>query len=219
MSIAIEASHLSFCYGRRQILNNISLAVNAGETLVLTGDSGCGKTTLCRILCGIIPSVVPGKVQGTVRLFGQDIAGWPLHQCAQTIGMVFQDADQQLICTTVEDELAFAPENLCEQPQAIREQVEQMLSRFQLQKLRLRDPATLSGGQKKLLTIASTLMLHPRILVLDEPMTALDADSRTLVANTVRQLQQEGVTLLVIEHDPALYPQNARVVRLQEGTL
>lgn len=219
MSIAIEASHLSFCYGRRQILNDISLAVNTGETLVLTGDSGCGKTTLCRILCGIIPSVVPGKVQGTVKLFGQDIAGWPLHQCAQTIGMVFQDADQQLICTTVEDELAFAPENLCAEPQAIREQVEQMLSRFQLQKLRLRDPATLSGGQKKLLTIASTLMLHPRILVLDEPMTALDADSRMLVANTVRQLQQEGVTLLVIEHDPALYPQNARVVRLQEGTL
>lgn len=219
MSLAIEASHLSFAYGRRQILNNISLAVNADETLVLTGDSGCGKTTLCRILCGIIPAAVPGKVQGTVKLFGQDIAGWPLHQCAQTIGMVFQDADQQLICTTVEDELAFAPENLCEEPQTIRARVDEMLSRFQLEKLRLRDPATLSGGQKKLLTIASTLMLRPRILVLDEPMTALDADSRALVAATVRQLQQEGITLVVIEHDPALYPQNARIVRLQEGTL
>ncbi len=219
MSAAIEVKGLSFAYGEREILKDIHLTVQRGETLVLTGDSGCGKTTLCRILCGIIPHAVPGKVRGDVLLMGENIAGKTLAECALKIGMVFQDADQQLICTTVEDELAFAPENLCVLAEEIRRQVDEMLRRFHMEEMRLSNPSRLSGGQKKLLTIAATLMLQPPILVLDEPMNALDAESRALVQQTVRQLQQEGTTLVMIEHDPALYPENARVVRLQEGRL
>lgn len=219
MSAAIEVKGLCFAYGKREILNDIHLTVQRGETLVLTGDSGCGKTTLCRILCGIIPHAVPGTVRGDVLLLGENIAEKTLAECALKIGMVFQDADQQLICTTVEDELAFAPENLCVPAEEIRCRVDEMLRRFRMEKMRLSNPSRLSGGQKKLLTIAATLMLQPPILVLDEPMNALDAESRELVQQAVRQLQQEGTTLVVIEHDPALYPENARVVRLQEGRL
>ncbi len=219
MSAAIEVKGLSFAYGEREILKDIHLTVQRGETLVLTGDSGCGKTTLCRILCGIIPHALPGTVRGDVLLMGENIAGKTLAECALKIGMVFQDADQQLICTTVEDELAFAPENLCVPAEEIRRQVDEMLRCFHMEEMRLSNPSRLSGGQKKLLTIAATLMLQPPILVLDEPMNALDAESRALVQQTVRQLQQEGTTLVVIEHDPALYPENARVVRLQEGRL
>ncbi len=219
MSAAIEVNELSFSYGKREILKRVNLTVQRGETLVLTGDSGSGKTTLCRILCGIIPNAVPGRIKGRILLMGEDIAGKSLSECAQRIGMVFQEADQQLICTTVEDELAFAPENLCVPPNEIRSRVDNMLARFHLEELRLQNPARLSGGQKKLVTIAATLMLCPDILVLDEPMNALDEQSRALVRQAVRQLRQEGTTLVIIEHDPAMYPDNARIARLREGTL
>lgn len=219
MSSAIEVKDVCFSYGKREILKNISMTVKKGEILVLTGESGCGKTTLCSILCGIIPNAVKGKMTGSVRVLGEELSGKPLSYIAQRIGMVFQNADHQLICTTVEDELAFAPENLCVEPARIRAQVEEMLGRFHLEAMRLKNPARLSGGQKKLVTIASTLMLDPPVLVLDEPMTGLDEPGRTLIFDTVARLHAEGKTLVIIEHDPALYPAGARVVRLEEGKL
>jgi len=219
MSLAIEVKDVCFSYGKREILKNISLSVKEGEILVLTGESGCGKTTLCNILCGVIPASVKGKLTGQVRIMGEDIAGASLAQTAKRIGMVFQNADHQIICTTVEDELAFAQENLCVEPEKIRMEVDEMLARFRMEHLRLMNPARLSGGQKKLVTIASTLMLNPPILVLDEPMTGLDKPGRDMVFDTIEKLHEAGKTLVIIEHDPALYPAGARIVRMEEGRL
>lgn len=219
MSLAIEVKDVCFSYGKREILKHVSLSVEEGEILVLTGESGCGKTTLCNILCGVIPASIKGKLTGQVRVLGEDIAGSSLAETAQRIGMVFQNADHQIICTTVEDELAFAPENLCMEPAQIRKQVDEMLSRFHMEHLRLMNPSRLSGGQKKLVTIASTLMLNPPVLVLDEPMTGLDQPGREMVFDTINRLHEEGKTLIIIEHDPALYPEGARIVQLREGQI
>lgn len=216
---AIQTRELCFSYGAKTVLRGVNLTVAQGETVVLTGDSGCGKTTLCDILCGVIPNAVHGKLSGAVLVAGENILGQPLAKTARTVGMVFQDADQQLICTTVEDELAFGPENLCMAPADIRSLVDATLNFFHLTHLRGENPARLSGGQKKLVTIAGVWTLSPPILILDEPMTGLDEAGRALVDEAIRALRQNGKTLLVVEHDPALFPQGARVLRMREGRL
>lgn len=116
---------------------------------------------------------------GSVTADGCAVSAAPLSESAQHIGMVFQNPDDMLVCSTVEDELAFGLENLCVPPAEIRARVDEYLARFSLGGLALRDPATLSGGQKKLVSIAAALIMGPKILILDEPMTGLDAPSRT----------------------------------------
>ena len=211
MSI-LTVEDLRFSYdGKRQILNGVSFTAEAGEALVLAGWSGCGKSTLCRCLCGVIPQSVEGVFSGSVTADGCAVSAAPLSESAQHIGMVFQNPDDMLVCSTVEDELAFGPEN--------RARVDAMLARFSLSSLALRDPMTLSGGQKKLVSIAAALIMGPKILLLDEPMTGLDAPSRELVRGAVAELLQGGCTVVAVEHDLAMADYARRILYLREGRL
>ena len=115
--------------------------------------------------------------------------------------MVFQNPDVQLVCTTVEDEIAFAPENLCLHPEEIRARVEEILKQQGLSHVRLNNPATLSGGQKQLLALGAVLALQPSVLVLDEPMAMLDAKGKGLVREILLSLRQQGKTLIIVDHD------------------
>ena len=197
----LTAENLNIAYGRRQILENTSFSVEKGETLVIAGLSGSGKTTLCHALCGLIPRVLHTRFSGRVSMAGEDIKNYSLFDLATAVGLVFQDADTQIICTQVEDELAFGLENLCVPPAEIRSRVDAMLRRFGLWDLRHENPARLSGGQKRLVTLASVLILEPRVLILDEPMTTLDASGKALVYRTIADLRLEGRTLIIVEHD------------------
>lgn len=200
--LAVVVEELRFAYqAERPILRGLNFAIPAGQCLVLAGLSGCGKTTLCHLLCGIIPNAIPGLQSGAIRLFGEDIAGQTLAQLAARVGMVFQNPDQQMVCTTVEDELAFGPENFCWPVAEIDQAVERMLQRLHLEHLRLRNPGTLSGGEKKLVAMAAVLMLRPRLLILDEPLSHLDPAGRQLVQQAIADLRTQGVTMLVVEHD------------------
>jgi energy-coupling factor transporter ATP-binding protein EcfA2 len=197
----LQAENLSFAYGSRQILKDVSFSVRQGETVVLSGLSGSGKTTLCQILCGLIPGVIHGRLTGRVLLAGECLDAFPPADRATRIGLVFQDADSQIIGTRVEDELAFGLENICLPPAEIRRRVDGALTRFALQDLRGQNPSRLSGGQKRLLTLAGIMILDPEVLVLDEPAAGLDADGRTLVRQAIDGLRAEGRTIIWVEHD------------------
>lgn len=199
---AIEVRNLDFAYEEScQILHKVSFSLKRGSLTAVIGLSGCGKSTLCHCLCGIIPQVLGGELHGKILLHGQDISGILLANLAQTIGLVMQNPDLQLVTTTVEDELAFAPENLCLPPAEITNRVERVLKWLRFEHLRLASPHDLSGGQKRLLAIGSVLTLDPQILVLDEPMSHLDHQGKLLVKEAILNLLQEGRTIIMVEHD------------------
>ncbi len=219
MSI-IEVKDLSLAYeDGPTVLDGISFTAEEGEALVFAGLSGSGKTTLCSCLCGILPRSEPVAFSGSVTVDGTYIPGTPLYECAQHIAMVFQNPDDQLVCSAVEDELAFGLENLCVPPDEIRRRVDAMMAEFGLSGMAESDPAKLSGGQKKLVTIASTLILGPKVIVLDEPMTGLDADSRELVLRAVERLKERGCTVVAVEHDLSLASYADRILYLRDGKL
>ena len=214
----IEVKNLTFAYRDGEtVLNDISFSVSAGEVFVIAGPSGCGKTTLCRILCGIIPHAVKGNINGQLSVMGANPLVAGLSQTALQAGLVFQDADSQLICTTVEDELAFSLENLCWQPEQIRKRVDELIAEFGFAGLQLTNPAYLSGGQKKLLTIAAVLAPEPPILVLDEPFSGLDGDSRELVSAAVIEQRYQGRTVIIVDHDPKQVAFADRCLMLDKG--
>ena len=199
---AVEVKNLTFAYsGMNPLLSGISFSVCEGEMLVIAGQSGSGKTTLCRILCGIIPHSVKGAIGGEVAVMGISPSSVSLPQNALNTGMVFQDPDSQIICTTVEDEIAFGLENFCIPPIEIRRRVDELLAEFGFESLRNANPELLSDGQKKLLTIAAVLATSPPILILDEPMSGLDPRGRSLVTAAIERQRRQGRTVIIIEHD------------------
>jgi energy-coupling factor transport system ATP-binding protein len=199
--LVAKVQNLCFAYKSGQtVLSDISFSISAGEVFVIAGLSGSGKTTLCQLLSGIIPHAIKGELEGEIWVSGINPSQTGLAQTAQQAGLVFQDADSQIICTTVEDELAFGLENLCWPPLKIRSRVEELLQQFDLTALREKNPALLSGGQKKLLTIAAVIAPAPPLLILDEPFSGLDAAGRALVRAAIEEQSSGGRAVIVVEH-------------------
>ena len=199
---AVTVHDLHFAYpGNVQVLDGIDFTIKEGETVVLAGLSGSGKTTLTNIICGVIPQLIRGTISGQVQLFGEDVIVKTPAELTGKVALVFQDSDEQLICTTVEDELAFGPENLCVDPAEIAAMIDTALERYHLSDFRHSDPARLSGGQKKMVALASVSMLNPRLIIFDEPLSGLDDNGRTLVAELLMELKTTGQTVIIVEHD------------------
>ena len=197
----IVVNNLSFSYdGGPPVLREISFTVREGEMLVIAGESGSGKTTLCRILCGIIPHAIKGDVSGEAKVMDIYPSSAGITQTAQRVGMSFQDADSQIICTTVEDELAFGLENLNKPRTEIRRRVDELMYEYGFDDCH-ENPARLSDGRKKLLTIAAALAASPPVLLLDEPLNGLDSDARELIISTIERQKRQGQTIVIVEHD------------------
>jgi len=217
-TLAVDVKNLSFAYnGGATLLRDISFSVTAGEVFVIAGLSGSGKTTLCRILCGVIPHAIKGDANGQIAVMDIDPREAGLPQTALRAGMVFQDADSQIICTTVEDELAFGLENLCWKPEGIRNRVDELITEFGFEGMQHTNPAKLSGGQKKLLTIAAVLAPSPPVLILDEPMSGLDQDGRDLVRAAIETQRSNGRAVIIVEHDLSLVTFADRWLLLHDG--
>ena len=198
----LEANALTYSYHGQSTpsIRNVSLAVRAGERLLITGASGCGKSTLARCLVGLIPYLYKGQLEGQVWLDGLRTDSTPLWQLAEKAGMVLQNTLAQMLASTVEDEIAFGLENLGLPRQEIERRIESSLDRFGLQKLRANDPRRISGGEGQRVMLAAMLARRPSILVLDEPLSMLDTTAAHELVCHLAELAGQGSVVVVCEH-------------------
>ena len=182
-------------------LVDVDLVVPDGELCLVVGPSGSGKSTLLRAVNGLVPRFTGGHLAGTVRVEGRSTAEVAPRDLADVVGFVGQDPVAGFVTDVVEDELAYAMENLGVAPDAMRRRVEDVLDLLGLHELRRRPLRTLSGGQQQRVAIGSVLTAGPRILVLDEPTSALDpAAAEDVLAALARLVHDLGVTVVLAEH-------------------
>jgi energy-coupling factor transport system ATP-binding protein len=179
-----------------------SLDVERGEFVTVLGPNGSGKTTLSFLANGLVPKSIRGDFEGTVEVFGHAASDYTVAQLSTLVGMVFQEPESQLFCMSVEEEVAFGPENLAVPRDEIAKRVEWALDLVGLKGLADRSPFTLSGGQKQRLAIAAALSMKPSMLVLDEPAYALDPVGRIELYSILSGLKaRHGMTVVVMERD------------------
>ncbi|MFX1562979.1 MAG: ABC transporter ATP-binding protein, partial [Promethearchaeota archaeon] len=218
--LAIEVDNLTFTYAgsTRPAIRDVQLTIHPGEFVLLAGPSGCGKSTLARCLAGFIPHEFTGQFQGVVRINGFDTKSHQIHDIARNISLVQQDPDGQIVCLNVTDEVAFGLENFQVKPQEISQRVTKALNSTNAISLRNRSTLTLSGGEKQKIVISSFLAINAPILILDEPITRLDAPTANEVVSTLAQLHQNGATIFVIDHRIAqLLPIVSRCLLMKDG--
>ena len=196
----IRAESVTYQYGgtNKKALNGVSFAVNEGEFVAILGHNGSGKSTLARLISAInIPT------DGTLTVAGCDVADESdenVMNIRRQVGMVFQNPDNQLVTTVVEEDVAFALENLGIEYNEMHRRVDDALAAFGMTEYKKHATHRLSGGQKQRVAIAGMLAMNPRILVLDEPTAMLDPGGRRDVMNILRQLHRNGVTVILITH-------------------
>jgi energy-coupling factor transporter ATP-binding protein EcfA2 len=224
--ILIENLHFAYPPQREgdepvRVLRGVDLKVSAGECLAIMGPTDAGKTTLCLTLNGLVPQATDGDFDGQVVVAGRDTARHSVAVLSQVVGLVFQDPETQLFSMTVEEEVAFGLESLGLARAVIADRIEWALDVVGLQAFRSRAPLQLSGGQKQRLAIAVVLAMQPPILVLDEPMAALDPVGKRDVLNVLAQLKRRhNTTIIVAEQDPEAVAAIAdRVVVLVAGQI
>lgn len=200
-------------------MRNLSFEVAPGEITALMGLSGCGKSTLCYCLNGIIPHSWGGVLEGSVLVNGQNTRDLGVASLALEVGLVFQDPDSQLFSPTVEDEIAFAPENMCLPRQRIRERVEEVINLLGINSLREANPYQLSGGEKHLVALGAVLALDPPILVLDEVLSQLDHTGKKRIADVLEKLRQRGKTIIMVEHDLETVAIADRLMIMENGEI
>ncbi len=200
----IVVDNLGFSYptGDQPALQGIDLQVYPGEFLGIVGPSGAGKSTLTLCLKGLVPHSVTGTVSGDVTVLGQNVIDDPPGDLAARVGLVFQDPEAQIIGLTLEEDLAFGPENFKRSMEEARARAADLLREVGLEGMGKRNTIELSGGQKQRLAIASALMLEPEILILDEPTSELDPVGKSDVFDIVSRLQDDRqVTVIMVEHE------------------
>lgn len=201
MQQILEAEALKFAYISEDetyhfALNGIDLAVQEGEFVVILGHNGSGKSTFARLV-----NALNTPTSGRLEVAGMDTAKEE-NQLAirETAGMVFQNPDNQLVATVVDEEVAFGPENLGVPREEILERVQQSLRMVGMEQYQKRAPHMLSGGQKQRIAIASTLAMHPKMIIFDEATAMLDPKGRSDILRIIHQLNEQGMTILLITH-------------------
>jgi energy-coupling factor transport system ATP-binding protein len=201
-SPALVVDRLTCRYLSREetALNDISFSVEAGQIALIAGSSGCGKTTLLRCINGLIPRSYKVEMSGSILLNGEDFSDKPLAEVSQVVGTVLQDPERQILGAYVRNEVAFGLENLGIPRAEIISRIDETLEYLGIAHLQTRETFSLSGGEKQKVALAGVLMMRPDILVLDEPLANLDPASAQEALVLIRQLADEGKTILIIEH-------------------
>jgi energy-coupling factor transporter ATP-binding protein EcfA2 len=200
---AIQIQNVTYTYptAKKPVIQDLNLEINSGEFVGIIGGTGTGKTTLFRLMNGLIPHYFGGNLEGQITINGLNTKNHQIGELSAFVGMVFQEADPQLFFQTVEDNVAFGPENLCVPPSEIVERVDEVLNKAGINQLRYKSPTNLSEGQKQLVALASVLAMKPKILLLDEPTSNLDSDGTERIISFVRQLNKEDITVLLASHN------------------
>jgi len=223
MTKAIEVRDLSYRYegSERDVLLDVNLEVEKGEFVLLTGASGCGKTTLCRCFNGLIPHFYGGDLRGEVYVAGLNVKDTPIHKLALKVGFVFQNPDSQLFSLTVERDVAFGLENLGVDRDEMRLRVDWALKTVGMEKYRYAAPYELSGGQRQRVAIAAVLAMRPEIIVLDEPTAYLDPKTALKIFQLLDGLNKRmGLTVVLVEHRLDLVSRYAsRLIIMNKGRI
>lgn len=222
MNEAIQVKDLHFSYPSQtgqapiQIFEGLNLSVEDGSFVAVLGRNGCGKSTLAKHFNAIL---LPEG--GSVSVFGMDTNDEELLlNIRSTVGMVFQNPDNQMVANVVEEDVAFAPENLGVPSEEIRKRVDDALKAVGMYEYRTHAPHLLSGGQKQRIAIAGVIAMQPRCIVLDEPTAMLDPHGREEVIQTVERLNREkGITVVLITHHMTEAIRADRVIVMDEGKI
>ncbi|WP_138204892.1 energy-coupling factor transporter ATPase [Haloimpatiens lingqiaonensis] len=217
----IECRNLTFEYSatsdeslKKLAINGVDLDIKEGEFLVVLGHNGSGKSTLAKHMNALL---LP--TSGKVYVSGMDTADenylWKIRNAA---GMVFQNPDNQLVATIVEDDVAFGPENIGIKPEEIRTRVEEALKKVDMYEYKNHAPHLLSGGQKQRVAIAGILAMSPKCIIFDEPTAMLDPSGRKEVVNTIKDINKNyGITIVLITHYMEEAVEADRVIIMDEG--
>lgn len=220
MSEAIRVEHLAYEYPGVEdtpgiaVFNDLNLTVEQGSFVAVLGSNGCGKSTLAKHFNSIL---LP--CGGSVHVYGMDTQNEEkLIQIRRSVGMVFQNPDNQIVANVVEEDVAFGPENLGIAAPEIRNRVDKALRQVDMYEYREHAPHLLSGGQKQRIAIAGVIAMEPKCIVLDEPTAMLDPKGRREVMDTVTRLNREkGITIVLITHHMEEAAQAGRVIVLHKG--
>ncbi len=213
----IDVQNISFSYEEnKQILENFSLKIKKGSFVALLGHNGSGKSSLSKLLnATLIPD------DGVIFIDGIDTKNEEtLFEVRKNCGLVFQNPDNQIIASIVEDDVAFAPENLGVPPSEIRKRVDEALKNVGMYEYKNASPYHLSGGQKQRVAIAGIVAMRPKIIVLDEPTAMLDPAGRNEVIKTVMRLNNEfGITVVIITHNMEEAINTDRIIVIEKGKI
>lgn len=220
--IAAEVHSLSFSYdaGVTWALDGIDLTIERGSRVAIVGTNGSGKSTLARVLAGL-----SAPDSGQVNLMGLNVfhdgtADADAYRTARrVIGAVFQQPEDQIVTTVVEDDVAFGPENLGITPNEIAKRIETSLEQVSMQDARSLDPTHMSGGQQQRIAIAGILAMHPEMIVFDEPTAMLDPQARTQVMQVMAALEKQGVTLIHVTHRFEESIDAQRIITMDQGCI
>lgn len=222
MSAAVKIADLHFSYAAQtegkplKVFDGLDLTIAAGSFVAVLGHNGCGKSTLAKHLNAIL---LPEG--GSVSVFGMDTKDEALLlNIRRTVGMVFQNPDNQMVANVVEEDVAFAPENLGVPSEEIRQRVDDALKAVGMYEYRKHAPHLLSGGQKQRVAIAGVIAMQPQCIVLDEPTAMLDPHGREEVIRTIERLNKEkGITVVLITHHMTEAIRADRVIVMDEGKI
>ena len=214
----IELKNVCYAYGKEIALRYINLNIKKGESVIIQGQNGCGKSTLIKLLNGII-----FPMEGSYTYQGHEITEKTLKDTRfakwfhQQMGYVFQNADTQLFCGSVEEEIAFGPTQMGLSENEIRQRTEDCLKLFGIEKLRERPPYHLSGGEKRKVSLACILSMNPEVLILDEPLAGLDENTQKMLIDFLKKFHVSGKTLIIITHNNQLAKElGTRFIRMND---
>ncbi|QSQ14513.1 ABC transporter ATP-binding protein [Myxococcus landrumensis] len=223
--VQIEGVSFRYQHGDGDGLDDVSLTLEPGELAVVVGASGCGKTTLTRVVNGLVPRFFEGKLQGTVRINGQEVNGWSIGQIGQQVGSVFQDPRSQFFTTSATSEVAFASEHFGVPTDVMKERVDEAFERLGIHSLRGRSVFELSTGERQKVALASAYAMRPSVYVLDEPSANLDPQATRHLGLIIDMLRKDGAVVLVAEHrlyylagilDKLIHMRQGRIVEVFE---